>query len=136
MPISSLLLNNKNVEVIPTGTMIVIDAGEARAYDSEDSLDDVVGVASAISDISGREWGPFYTGSECYLNDSVVWNEDLTYTSTENTEYLPFNPYSDTDKFTIVNYSGFAAVLSSYTELPSRWQIIRSGTTYNWIFIR
>ena len=143
MPQSSLLLNNKNVEVIPVGSMIVIDNGKARAYDSlVDSLDDIVGVVPALQNTSGRCWSPFYDGAECYNNDSVVWNEDLTIqldgdgNAVENPAYAPFNPYTETNKYTIVVCQGFAAVLSSYVSLPTRWKLIQSNSEYNWVLIR
>lgn len=140
MPQSSLLLENLTTAVIEVGTPIVIDTEKARAYDSKtDSLDDIVGVVSALEYISGREWGPFYTGPACYENDSIFWNEDLTMqlvddAPVENTGYVPFNPYSERDKYSVIVCHGFAAVLNTYT-LPAKWKLIKAKTTYNWVLI-
>lgn len=140
MPQSSLLLENLTTGIIPVGTPIVIDTEKARAYDSKtDSLDDIIGVVSALEYISGREWSPFYTGPACYENDSIFWNEDLTMqlvddAPVENPGYTPFNPYSETDKYSVIVCHGFAAILNSYT-LPTRWKLIKAKTSYNWVLI-
>lgn len=141
MPQSSLLLENLTSAAIPTGTLVVIDTGKARAYDSgTDSLDDVIGVVSALEYLSGRSWGPFYDGPPCYTNDSVYWNEDLTIEIVDdepvtNPGYTPFNPYTETDTYSVIVCAGFSAVLTGVT-LPSRWRRIKTGTTYDWILIR
>lgn len=141
MPQSSLLLKNKTVEVIPIGSLVVSDNGEARVYDSlTDSLEDVLGVVSALEYTSGRQWGPFFDGPECYENDSILWNEDLTIKivnggTVENTNYTAWNPYADTDKYSILVCHGFAAVIHG-TTLPSTWRLIKAGTNYDCIFIR
>lgn len=139
MPQSSLLLNNLTVAAIPIGTPVVIDGGKARAFEGTDSLNDIVGVVSALDYISGREWGPFYTGPECYENDSIFWNEDLTMqlvddAPVENSDYVPFNPYSEKEKYSVILCQGFAAVLNTFA-LPARWKLIKAKTNYNWVFI-
>ena len=143
MPSSALLLNNKTTGTIPVGTLVVVDSGKARAYDSDtDSLDDVIGVVPSLINISGRGFGPLYDGPECYENDSYIWNEDLTFQTDSdgnpiyNNDYVPFNPYVETDTYTFVIYQGFMAVLSSYPSVPSQWRLIQSNSDYNWFFIR
>jgi hypothetical protein len=141
MPQSSLLLKNKTVAVIPIGSLVVSDNGEARIYDSQtDTLADALGVVCALEYTSGREWSPFYTGTECYENDSILWNEDLTIKivngeTVENVNHTAWNPYSDIDKYSILVCHGFAAVIHG-TTLPSTWRLIKAGTNYDWVFIR
>lgn len=141
MPQTSFLLENLTNGTIPTGSPIVVDSGKARVYDAQtDTLADIIGVVAALENISGREWGPFYTGPPCYENDSVYWNEDLTMQivdnqPVENPGYVPFNPYTQSEQYTIIVCSGFAAILNSYT-LPSQWKLIKSGANYNWVLIR
>lgn len=140
MPQSSLVLKNKTVGIIPVGSLVVFDNG-ARVYDPQtDTLADVLGVVSALEYVSGREWSPFYTGPECYENDSILWNEDLTMklidsSPVENLNYSAWNPYTDTDKYSVVIGSGFAAVIHG-TGLPANWRLIKNGTEYDWIYIK
>ena len=143
MPQSSLILKNLVTGIIPAWSLVVIDSEKAREYDSKiDSLDDVIGVVSTLEYISGRSWGPFYDGPQCYENDSILWNEDLTMTldeneqTVENTNYVPYNPFTEPELFSIIICHGFAAVLASYGSIPTRWKLIKSNTTYNWILIR
>lgn len=140
MPQSSLLLENLTTGVIPAGTPVLIDNEKVRAFDElTDSLYDVIGVVVPLDYTSGREWGPFYTGPECYENDSIIWEEDLTIKfvddePVENIEYVPFNPYTEQDKYSVIVCNGFVAVLNTYP-LPSHWKLIKTKTTYNWVLI-
>jgi hypothetical protein len=141
---SVLQLKNQTPNtVIPVGTLIVIDATEARAYDSKtDSLDDdVIGTAFPTMNTPNRSFfigqGPDY-----YNLDYNSWLEDMTMeldgegNPVENPNWASFNPFYDTGNYTTIIISGMVPVLSSYGSVPSRWKLIQSGTTYNWYCVR
>lgn len=136
------LKNQTSNTVIPVGTLIIIDANEARAYDAKtDSLDDVVGVVYPTVNYSGRAF-PIGNGPD-YLNlDYSSWNEDMTIMMDEennpvvNPNGASFNPWTDTGNYSTVVTIGMAPVLSSYTSVPSRWKRVQTNTTYDWYLIR
>jgi len=139
---SCLVVENQSVATIPVGTLIIIDSKQARAYDEKtDDIEDVIGVAYAVSKTSGRAWR-VPDGSEFYLNDQIVWQETLQYQEDENGNpvineaYEGFNPYADTDHFTCVVYNGHVPVLASYSAVPSRWKLLHEGTSYDWYLAR
>lgn len=139
---SCIIVENQSVATIAVGTLIVIDATRARAYDSmTDDIEDVIGVAYAVSKTSGRAWR-IPDGPEFYLNDQIVWQENLQYQEDENgnpvinEEFAGFNPYADTDHFTCTVYNGVVPVLSSYSSVPSRWKLLHEGTTHDWYLAR
>ncbi len=139
---SCLILENLASGTLAVGTLIVVDSGKARAYDGGiDAIEDVIGVAYATVNTSGRAWrvgdGPDY-----YLNDNVLWNENLQFQVDEddnpvnNDAFAPWNPFADTAAYTCVLYNGFAAIPVATSTVPARWRLLRSGAEYNWYLLR
>lgn len=128
--------------VIPVGTLIIVDAGQARAYDAKtDTLDDVVGSVYPTVNYSSRAFS--IANGPDYLNlDYSTWNEDMTLlldeenNPIENPNAASFNPWSDTGNYSTIVTIGMAPVLASYTSVPSRWKLLQTNTTFNWYLIR
>jgi hypothetical protein len=130
--------------VIPIGSLIVVDSGKARVYDSgTDNIEDVIGVAYAVANTSGKAFnigdGPvFYTSPK----DMFLWNDKLTFETDEfgnpimDENYVGFNPWASPELYTAVVYKGFGSVLKPYSALPSRWVVLEEKTDYSWTLIR
>lgn len=139
---SCIILSNQSGIEVPIGTLIVVDNNEARAYnDEKDTIEDVIGVIYPTSLTSGRAYR-VPDGPEYYLNDPVLWQENLQFeideneNSVPNESFTPWNPFTNTNNWCLVIYNGFAAILNSYSSVPSRWKLLRTGTSYNWYLIR
>lgn len=141
---SCLLLENVTTGIIPVGSMIVLDTGKARVYDSlTDDLEDVLGVAYANANTSGRAFnvsdGPLHYTPH---NDTFLYNEDLTFQLDENNlpitdpDFIGFGPASQPETYTYVVYKGFVPIVKPYTALPPRWVLLQANTDCDWILIR
>lgn len=139
----ALQIQNLTTGVIPVGTLVIIQSGKARAYDAKtDTLDDVVGAVYASGNTSGRAFN-LGDGPDYYNLDANTWDETLLleFDSGGNPISNPnydamFNPFADTTTYSTILTHGMGVVLASYTSLPSRWRILQSNTTYNWVLIR
>lgn len=136
-----ILVNQSGVE-LPIGTLIVVDSNQARAYNSEtDLIEDVIGAIYPTSLSSGRGFS-VPDGPQFYLNDPILWNENLQYqldgdgNQILNESYDPWNPYANRDGYCTVIYNGMVPVLVSYETIPGRWKLLRSGSEYNWYLVR
>jgi len=139
---SVLQLENATPGVVPIGTMMVVDSGKTRPYDSvTDSIEAVIGVAFGVVNTSGRNFS-IGNGTDYYAKDYYTWKDDMTVffdgggNLVENPNYTSFNPSSDTATYTTIITQGFAPVLSDYVLIPTRWVYINEKVTHDWVLIR
>jgi hypothetical protein len=136
-----VIKNTIDVE-IPVGNLMIVENEKCRLFDPlTDDVKDIVGACYPIINQSGRAWSQL-DGPQFYLDDSILWNEDLTWTADEfgspisNENYTGFNPVLFRNSFTSIAVDGMVAVLkTSENDVPSSWKKLRQGTTYDWWLI-
>lgn len=91
-----------------------------------DTMDDVIWVVSSV-DRAARTFLP--DGTPFIDYDAFLYN-------VSNSNYRSFNPFAQSDEYTLVLIKGIGAVFNTYTSIPSSWIVLFSGLNYNMVLIK
>lgn len=144
-------LPNQFTVTIPIGSIVVINGGLVRVFDSSidwdqknNSLDTdvhIVGVAYPSINNNGRGYESV-DGPEFYFEDSVEWNEDLTceldvnHQPIQNDQFVPWNS-TVSSQYTYVLMNGFGPLLNDHVQYaPKTWIVTNLGNTISMALIK